>query len=136
MEKGVADPQKLSVLAPPLALKEDQPAGFDFALIRKSQRVLAAMALEFLAGGPIPIARDALQRALGEDAFAGLVTLARHGSVPQRKVVRSWNRGRSIDAFAAEAALRRAGEGDSAKTMATIGRQRRLRERGQAKGRG
>lgn len=134
--KGTAEPQKPPVLAPPPPVKQRKPAGFDFALIGKSHRVLAAMALEALSGGAVPIARDALQRALGEDAFAGLVSLARDGSVRQRKVVRSWNGGRSMDAFAAEAALRRAGEGDSAKTMAAIGRQRRLKERDQAKGRG
>ncbi len=130
-----ADPPKPATVAPASPRKQREPAGFDFALIQKSQRVLAAMALEVLSGRAIPIARDALERALGEDAFAGLASLAKDGSARQHKAVRSWNGGRSIDAFAAEAALRRAGEGDAAKTMAIIGRQRRLRELSQAKGR-
>ncbi|MFC5508613.1 hypothetical protein [Bosea massiliensis] len=134
-EELTGDAPKPVSAAPASSPKETKPAGFDFALIGKSQRVLAAMALEALSGGAVPIARDALERALGKDAIAGLVSLAGDGSARQHKVVRSWNGGRSIDAFAAEAALRRAGEGDAAKTMATIGRQRRLRELIQAKGR-
>lgn len=134
-EGETADLPKPTTAAPASPRKEGERAVFDFALMGKSQRVLAAMALEALSGGATPIARDALERALGDDAFAGLVSLAREGSARQRKTVRTWNGGRSIDAFAAEAALRRAGEGDAAKTMAIIGRQRRVREHGQAKGR-
>ncbi|PZQ87078.1 MAG: hypothetical protein DI534_15420 [Leifsonia xyli] len=135
MEREAADTPRAVPLAPASSRKTREPASFDFALIGKSRRVLAAMALESLLGGAIPIARDALKRALGEEAFAGLVSLARDGSVRQRKLVRSWDGGRSMDAFAAETALRRAGEGDAAKTMAVLGRQRRLREHGQVKGR-
>lgn len=124
--------------AAPLPVPHDEPkaASFDFALIRKSQRVLAAMALEALSGKAIAIASDALERALGAEAFTGLAALMKDGSSRQRRIVQSWNGGRSSDAFAAEAALRRVGEGEAAKIMARIGRQRVATERGQAKGRG
>ncbi len=134
-EGETADPPKPTAVAPAASRNDRATTRFDFALIRKSQRVLAAMALESLLGEPTSITRDALERALGERAFVGLVSLAREGSARQRQTVRSWNGGRSIDAFAAEAALRRAGEGDAARAMAVIGRQRKFTERNQAKGR-
>lgn len=110
-------------------------AGFDCARIGKPHRVLAAMALEVLSGGAIPIARDALERVLGDEVFAGLASLVTDGSSRQRRIVESWNAGRSSDAFAAEGGLRRAGETDAAKIMARVGRQRVVTERRQAKGR-
>lgn len=123
---------------PPALAPRDQTksAGFDFGLIRKSHRVLAAMAMETLSGRSIPIPRDALERTLGAEAFAGLSALAQDGSRRQRRVVQSWNGGRSSDAFAAEGALRHAGERDAAKVMAGIGRRRVATERDQARERG
>lgn len=121
---------------PPPLLQHEQPAAsFDFTTIPKSHRILAALALDALAERPVAIARDAIERVLGAEVFAGLASLAETGSSRQRRHIQSWNGGRSSDAFAAESALRRAGETDAAKVMARIGRQRVVTERNRAKGR-
>lgn len=122
--------------APNLQPQIEPPSGgFDFALIRKSHRVLAAMALEALSGRTIPVPLDAIERALGSEALAGIASLAKNGSTPQRRHLKSWNRDRSSDAFAAGTALRHAGEISAATIMEGIGRQRVIRERDRAQGR-
>ncbi|MBN9438466.1 hypothetical protein [Bosea sp. (in: a-proteobacteria)] len=121
---------------PPPPSRHEQPGmGFDFTTIPKSHRVLAALALDVLAERPVLIARDVLERVLGTEVFSGLASLAEKGSSRRRRHIQSWNGGRSADAFAAESALRRAGENDAAKVMARIGRQRVVTERNRAKGR-
>ncbi|MCU4178621.1 hypothetical protein [Bosea sp. BH3] len=122
----------------PPSAPHDQPKSgdFDFASIRKSQRVLAALAMDALLGKSVAIASDALERALGADAMTGLAALVKDGSARQRRIVQSWNGSRSSDAFAAETALRRAGEREAAKIMAGIGRHRVVAERSQSTGRG
>lgn len=115
--------------------EEPRRHGFDFASISKSERSLAAMALQGLMGKPAPIERGAIERALGAEAYAGLGWLAQHGTERQRKRVLAWGGSRSSDSFAAEAALRRAGEKDAADTMLKIARRRVTAEQKMSKGR-
>lgn len=116
--------------------EETRPHGFDFASISKSQRSVAAMALKGLMGNPAPIERSAIERALGAEAYAGLRWLAQHGSERQRKRVLAWGGSRSSDSFAAEGALRHAGEKEAADAMLKIARRRVAAEQKMCKGRG
>lgn len=129
-EGGAAEP-------PPAASsqREERQTAFDFAVVPKTHRALAAMALDVLAGRPTPIGQDVLQRVLGGEVYAGLASLAQTGSVRQRRHIQSWNGGRSSDAFAAEGTLRRANEVEAAKVMARIGRQLVTAQRNRVKGR-
>lgn len=129
-ESGIKEPSP----APP-STREARKAAFEFSMVPKAHRTLAAMALDAFAGRLSPIAQDVLQRVLGSEVYTGLASLAETGSARQHRHVQSWNSGRSSDAFAAEAALRRAGEPESAKIMARIGRQRVNVERNKGKGR-
>lgn len=92
------------------------------------------MALAAFEGRPSAITASVLQRALGGEVYAGLALVAEKGSARQRRTVRSWDGGRSADAFAAATALQRAGEADAGKVMARTGRQRVVTERNRGKG--